>query len=272
MRTTRLTIAYYMSAAIAALAAGVSAAGFFWAPLYRNATPWAAQQSRGGDLVTLFVAAPALLVAVALAWRGSVRARLVWLGLVAYMAYGYLFYLYGMPLNEAFFAYVAIVVMSIASLIIGLLELDAEKIAAAFSPKAPRKTIAGYLLFIAVFLTGMWSTRVVGFMVSGTLPPDLLASGTKAPVVFATDLALLVPALVFVAVLLLRRRAWGYVLAAVLLVKCTFYPLALIGMGTVSWLARVVADYGLMWFWAFFFVVSAGLTIWFLGNLCEETA
>jgi hypothetical protein len=59
----------------------VFASGFYHDPAAISAT------DRGSDLVTLFVFAPALAVALLYAYRGSLRAQVIWLGLVSWVLY-----------------------------------------------------------------------------------------------------------------------------------------------------------------------------------------
>ncbi len=55
---------------------------------------------RGQDVVTLFVAVPLLLVGLVLEMRGSQRGRILWLGMLFYMMYGYLFYRVAAAFNQ----------------------------------------------------------------------------------------------------------------------------------------------------------------------------
>ena len=70
-----------LSIIIAVLAVIAAGGGFFFPHIYRDAAVY------GNDLVTLVVAVPLLGLALILARRGSLRARLVWLGLVHYTLY-----------------------------------------------------------------------------------------------------------------------------------------------------------------------------------------
>ena len=65
------------------------------------------------DLVTLLVAVPALILSGRKARSGSVRAHLVWLGVVAYAGYNYAFYLFGAALNALFLVYAAILAIAL---------------------------------------------------------------------------------------------------------------------------------------------------------------
>ncbi len=252
---------------VAILSAAASAGGLFIGGLYRRDTVWASSQLRGNDLVTLAVAVPLLVVALVLAERGSAGARLVRLGVLAYMAYNYAFYLFGAAFNEFFLIYVAVFSLSLGALILGLAAVDAAAIARLFRERTPVKGIAGYMVFIAAFLGFNWAFRTMGFLATGRIPQDILNSGLPTAIVYAIDLSLLVPALASVAALLWKRRPWGYVLGTVLMVKCATYPLALVGMGIFAARAGVPGARAMMPFWMVFAAVSLVVLGLLLGNM-----
>jgi hypothetical protein len=75
------------------------------------------------------LATPALVAAAVFVRRGSVRAELVWLGLLDYALYNYAFYLFGAAFNAAFLPYVAIVTASTFALVLGVASLDVHEVA-----------------------------------------------------------------------------------------------------------------------------------------------
>jgi hypothetical protein len=83
-----------LSVVLAAVMTAASLVGLLLEDLYRENT-WSRAAFRGTDAATLALAVPTLLVALVLARRGSVGARLVWLGVLAYDVYDYAFYLFG---------------------------------------------------------------------------------------------------------------------------------------------------------------------------------
>src|ERR1043165_623357 len=56
---------------------------------------WAAGALRGGDLVTLVVVVPVLVVAAWRASRGSTRAQLIWAAMLVYNLYNYTYIVFG---------------------------------------------------------------------------------------------------------------------------------------------------------------------------------
>lgn len=100
-------VAYALTAATAATMATVSAVGVF-------ATDWLYRDNmlitatfRGQDMVTLVVAVPLLLLGLVWEMRGSLRGRVLWLGMLFYAMYGYLFYAVAAAFNQFFLLYVA---------------------------------------------------------------------------------------------------------------------------------------------------------------------
>ena len=118
--TAQPRLATLFSTIIALLALIASAGGLFWDGLYRD-NMLVTAALRGNDLITLIVAVPGLLIALLITRRGSARAHLVGLGLLAYMLYNYVFYLYGAAFNRFFLLYAALVSLSIMALIISIL-------------------------------------------------------------------------------------------------------------------------------------------------------
>jgi hypothetical protein len=149
------------------------------------------------------------------------------MGALDYMLYNYAFYLFGSAFNAFFLIYVAITGLCIFALIYGLANLDAQDIAARFSPHTPVKPIGIYFIFVACGLTVVYLAMSVGYIFTGQLPPIVTTSGHPTSVVFALDLTLLVPWLAVGGLWLIQGRPWGNVLAGILSIKGPLYTLIL---------------------------------------------
>jgi len=222
----QLRTAYWLSVAVTVLMTACTAAGLFVDGLYRDNT-LVTSAWKGTDLVTLALAVPLLVWALAAVRRGSARAVVVWVAMLAYASYNYAFYLFGAAFNALFLGYVALFALSLYALVFLLPRLDVAAIKQAFSPKMPRWPVVGYLLFTAAGLGLLWTGWAAASAVAGTVPQPVIETGHPTAVVFALDLSLIVPTLVLGGVWLLQRRAWGYLLAAVYCVKGAVYGLAL---------------------------------------------
>lgn len=269
MMLNKYRTAYILTIVIVVLMTVASAGGLFIDGLYRD-NLWTSSQLRGSDLVRLIIAVPLLVGALVFTRGGSRRALLVWLGLLWMTVYDYAFFVFGAAFNEFFLIYVALFTLSMLALLFALPKLDAQEIKSEFKASTPVKWISTYMLFIAVFLGGMWIAQSLSFVTSGVVPQSIQDSGHPTGVVYALDLSLLVPGMVLGAVWLWQRRPWGYVLGAMMMVKGTVYPLALVGMTIFSAKAGVLDAWDMGVFWVAFAVVSLIASGFLFGNMKSE--
>src|ERR1035437_1685307 len=103
--------------AVAILSAITAVAGLFWSTLYRDAPFWI-QQARGIDLATLLLAVPILVVSLLLLHRGWPPAVSVVIGVLLYDIYNYTIYSTSIVMNRLSFVYIAILGLSVWSLIL----------------------------------------------------------------------------------------------------------------------------------------------------------
>ncbi len=187
--------------------------GLFLSNIYQdNATVIQIWQSN--DLVTLVVAVPLLLGAI-LVWQKTrtLKALLVWLGILGYLCYNYAYYVYGAAFNSLYLVYVFIYILSIGGLILGLVQFPIHELNQAIKPKFLRKTIIGEMLFIAGGLSAVYIMQSLIFVINGTLPAIIALSGNVTSVVFGIDFSMVVLFFVLGAILLAKKNPWGYVIA-----------------------------------------------------------
>lgn len=176
--------AVILSVLIAIFATIASAGGLLLDGLYHDnefvTTTWL-----GNDAVTLFLAVPILVAALVFTGRGSLKAQLVWLGVLDYMLYNYAFYLFGAAFNAFFLIYAALLGLSIFALIFGLVSLDVTRVSRQFSGRTPVKWIGGYFLFVALGLSVVYLAQSIGFIITGEVPAIVTISEHPTNVVFA---------------------------------------------------------------------------------------
>ena len=226
MKQINLKPVFILSILIALLAIFVSIGGLTLNGLYRDnafvKTTWL-----GNDWVTLTLAVPILVAALFYSSRGSLKAQLIWMGMLDYMLYNYAFYLFGSAFNWFFLIYVALVGLSIFALIFGLVNLDVDGISQQFRDRTPVKWIGGYFLFVVGGLGIVYLVQSIGFILTGQLPVIIPRSGHITNVVFALDLTMVVPWLTLGAIWLMQRKPWGYIIAGILGIKAPLYTLIL---------------------------------------------
>jgi hypothetical protein len=184
--------------------------------LYYWDTLSSAAQMQANDLVTLLLGLPLLAVSFWQALRGSLRGRLVLAGTLAFILYTYITMCFGAAYNVLFLVYVALFSLSLFALVLVMLSFDLAALPARFSEKLPRGWIAGLLCFAAAFLSLAWLGRIAATFAPGAIPA---LENTTSLFIQVMDLGIIVPICVLSAILLLRRRPWGYLLASVGMLK-----------------------------------------------------
>jgi hypothetical protein len=237
-RGNGLTAASILSLIVVTASVVSSLGGLLVHNLYRDDGTWATSALRGGDIVTLLVMAPALVVAVFLTNGGSARALLVWIGTLAYAVYNFAFYVFGAAFNDLFLVHVLAFSSAVFALIALLPSTDAEGIARRFGPRTPRRTVAGLLVLVGLVFAALWITFSLRYAVTGTLSLGA-ATLPGMHLVFALDLSLMAPSMVLGGILLWRRRPWGFVLASALSVFGAAYQLNLTAAGVFQANAHV---------------------------------
>ena len=130
-----------------------------------------------------------------------------------YFAYAYYFYGVGVKLNLLFWAYIAIVALSLYCLLGLLIALQTVDFSERLSRRTPVRAIAVFFLTMAGIFTALWVDLTLS---------RLLAGGSLSPVerqVISLDGMVVLPLMFIGGWLLWRRHPWGYRLAAILLTK-----------------------------------------------------
>jgi hypothetical protein len=219
-RDRGLAIARILSGIGALLLAAGAAAGVFVEGVYRDPEAVAAM-FRGYDVIALVIIAPALAVTLLPTFRGSIRAQLVWLGLLAYSVYHSAMYVFGTTFNSIFLVHVGMFSAFVFAFGSALASVDVRAIAARFSQRTPVRLVGGILLFLGAALAVFWSAPSLMFAFGGEVPSEgskLIVPASITHLGWVLDLSLLVPAYVTAGILLWRRAPWGYTLATAVLI------------------------------------------------------
>jgi hypothetical protein len=180
--------------------------------------------ARGTAAVVLLAAA----VLVAASTRPGPVARVVEIGGTAYLLYNAVLFCFATPFNRLFLAYVALLGLAAATLVVLLpgvrADLDGHRV--------PARAVAAYLWLVVVLNALAW-LRVVLPALTGDLPPDFLdGTGLTTNPVFVQDLALWLPAFAWIGYAVWQRRPEGFRLASAGLV---FWTLEAVGVAVDQW-------------------------------------
>ena len=216
-----------LCAALAAVVV-VAAVPTFFVDGILNGTPVMNGSARGTALTMFALALPVMAVGLVTSIRGSIRGQAALIGALAYLTYNATLLAYATPFNQLFLAYVALLGLSLWSLVSALLD---PRPPLASGNRLPARGIAAFILTVVGLNALAWLRFVVPDL--GQDPPDFLdGTGLTTNPIYVQDLAVWLPALAIVAVLLWQRRPSGIFLAGAGLV---FWVIEAIGVAVDQW-------------------------------------
>jgi len=234
--------------------------------LYFYDTVSSAAQEQGNDIVTLTVGLPLLAISTWLAFRGSLRGRLLLTGTLGFFLYTYLSMCMLTSFNQLFLVYVAIFALSLYAFILSMMSFDLASLPHSFSERLPRGWIAALLFMIGGFLTLTWLNKVITPLLQNVTPA---LENTTTFVIQAMDLGLIVPLAVLSGIQLLRQNPWGYLLASIFLMKAITLGLAVSAMSINMTLAGTPDSLGVMIPFGIFTVLNLFAAVSLLKNVKE---
>src|SRR3972149_9909837 len=116
-RGTSLWICLSIAAALIAIAGSV--VGLTARPIYSGLTAVFLAQALATAVANLAVASPSMLILAAMALRSSIRAYLLWLGVVTFTIYNYVIYAFSIPFGPLFLLWVGVLGLCLYSLLGG---------------------------------------------------------------------------------------------------------------------------------------------------------
>src|SRR5437763_3408097 len=184
--------ALWLSVIDAILVLVASFAGLFLKNTYARETTSYALQSVGQDIENS-VAAVALLIMIYFVSKGSVKAFLVWLGVLLALIYSYAIYAFAVHFNSLFLVYVAILGLSFYTLVGSLIHLHLDSLQPNFAANTKTRPVSVFLLVVAILFYLQWLSEDILALVAGKIPPSVIENGLLTNPVHVLDLALLLP-------------------------------------------------------------------------------
>ena len=213
------------------------------------------------------VASPAGLILAALALRGSLRAYLLWLGVLTFTVYNYVIYTFSIPFGPLFLLWVAVFGLCLYALIGGVTAVEHKAVESSFMSRRASTVVAWFLIITAVLFGLLWLSEDVPALLSGTTPQSLIDMALPTNPVHILDLGFFIPAVIATGVLLLRRKPLAYTLApsCIVFLVLTGVPILLtpvvqaVRSETAAW--SVVVPIGTLT------VALLGLLAWLLSTM-----
>jgi hypothetical protein len=208
----------WLSIAAALLAIAGSVIGLTQPTIYARLTPVFLPQALAQDVANLAVASPAMLILAALALRGSLRAYLLWLGVVTFTVYNYFIYTFSVPFGPLFLLWVAVLGLCIYALIGGVASADHQAVRQRFAGRWPVQVVAWSLIVTAAFFGFVWLSEDIPALLAGRMPQTVTDMALPTNPVHILDLAFFLPAAVATGVMLRKERPLAYTVAPAMIV------------------------------------------------------
>jgi len=208
----------WLSIAAALLAIAGSVVGLTQPAIYARLTAVFLPQALAQDVANLALASPAMLILAALALRGSLRAYLLWLGVVTFTVYNYFIYTFSVPFGPLFLLWVAVLGLCIYALIGGVASADHQAVRERFASPRPVQVVAWLLIVTAGFFGFVWLSEVIPALLAGRMPQTATDMALPTNPVHILDLAFFLPAVLATGVMLLKQRPLAYTVAPAMIV------------------------------------------------------
>ncbi len=258
--------ALWLSVIAALLVLLASVSGILLKSIYGRETPSWAVQGIGQDIVNI-VAVVVLLIAVSFVNKGSVKAFLVWSGVLLYLIYAYVIYAFDVHFNSLFLVYVAILGLSFYALVGLVIHLHLDQFQASFSANTKARAVSVFLLVLGIVFYLLWFSEEIPALLTGKFPQSVTAANVPTNPVHVLDLGLYLPAMIITAVLLWRRKLLGYLLAGPLLVFSILTGTAILAIFLVMSVKGMPTSVGVEAFFAIIIVVSLVLSVLYVREV-----
>lgn len=205
--------------------------------IYKNDSVSVAAQGKAQDVITFFIGVPLLLISLLMMRKGSLKGKLLLTGTLGYFMYTYISYTFLSMFNSLFLLYVLLMSASFFAFVLSMLSYDLNKLKQSFNSKLPVKFIGGFQLFFSIAIGVLWLGKILEAMKYNITPAGIDHYTTL--VIQGLDLGFIVPVGLISGYMLLKRKALGYLLSSVVIMKGFTMGAALTAMIIGQYLAGV---------------------------------
>jgi len=207
-----------LSSLLTVLVSTCSVIGLFSGDFYyQESINWQAQ-SVGQDTVDLIVVVPVLIFTTVFAMGSNKEiGRLLWGGVLLYLIYTFTIYCFAVHFNKLFLVYCLTLGIAFYAFLYLLYKSIKNKMIPVLGGRALIRLIGIYFLVISILFYLLWLSDVIPALQSDFVPVNLQESGLLTNPVHVIDLAVFLPGIFICGILLLKRRALGFLFAPVIL-------------------------------------------------------
>ena len=208
----------FLSWPLAVILIFTSYTGLYTHNFYFHETPNWQLQSIGQDMIDLYVIVPVLVLSSWFAWRRNTKGILVWAGTNLHLIYTFCIFCFDVHFNQLFIFYCFNLGLSFYSMMYFIHLQKKESLRISLPGNLLIRITGIYFILISVIFYTLWLSEIVPAVVNNTIPESLTEVGLPTNPVHVIDLSVLLPGLLIAGILLIRKRAAGFILAPILLV------------------------------------------------------
>lgn len=239
--------------------------------LYRFDTVFSAATFKAVDVITLLVSVPFLVIAFVLYRRHSLRGTLLLASALPYFLYNGASMTFSAAFNRMFLFYAAMFSAGFFAFVVALSTIDLSTLSKRVLPNLPHRGIAIFMFVAGIGTLFLWSSELIGPLMTGNAPANLGPYTTMFTHGF--DTAIITPATVLTGFFLLQHKPLGYLFAAPLLIFCTQNGItvmaATISQAIAGLIFPIGVYIGMVGSWVIMGAFAIWLTFLFFRNITE---
>jgi hypothetical protein len=235
--------------------------------IYAGLTSAFLPQALAQDIANLTIVSPLWLILAVLALRGSLRAYLLWLGVLTFTVYNYVIYTFSIPFGSLFLLWVAVFGMCIYSLIGGVTAVDHKVVESSYISRRAIQVVAWFLIITAVLFSFLWLSEDIPALLSNTRPQSLVDMALPTNPVHILDLGFFLPAVVIIGMMLIKGKSLAYTLAPSFMVFLILTGIPILITPVVQSVRGETAGWGVVMPIGTLSVVLLSLLFWLLYTI-----
>ena len=245
----------------------VSYAGLFIPDTYAKETANWTAQAIGQDIIDLFLITPLLLITSWLAYKKNRVALFLWSGVLVYLIYTFVLFCFAIHFNYLFIVYCMTLGLSFYAFLYFLLSQIKEPVASWYNDRVPVKTVGIYLIILSGLFYLIWLSEIIPATINNITPATITETGLITNPVHALDLSVVLPGMMIVAILLIKRKPLGLLLAPAVLTFGILMDITIGSLMIVMNMRGIETDLSLTVIMGLLALFTLGLLIWFLKSI-----